>query len=187
MFRINIKPVGELTDAEVIREFKTLLPSAARRAEYQAVQRTVRNVRTRITKEVGRDIALKASTIKQSLNARMPTRAQSTPTGEIVVSPRAVALKEYKAHQRRKGVSVKVMRKAGRKIIKGAFIVPGLGGHVFQRVGDKRLPIKKLFGPSVRMNVEKRRPETLAFIKERLRYNLQERMRWEITKARRRR
>ena len=34
-----------------------------------------------------------------------------------------------------------------RKVYDGAFVVDSLGRHVFVRKTDKRLPIKKLYGP----------------------------------------
>jgi len=56
-------------------------------------------------------------------------------------------LKRFKPRQTRKGVTHRAWGK--RTLNRGSFIVGKMGGHVFHRVGRKRLPIKKEFGPSI--------------------------------------
>jgi hypothetical protein len=60
----------------------------------------------------------------------------------------ALPLKLFKAKQVAKGVTVKLDKQGPAKLIEHAFIVPRLGGNVFRRKGESRLPIEKLFGPS---------------------------------------
>lgn len=187
MFQIKLQPIGDLTEKGMRQELRQHIPWAAKRAERAAINKTIRNARTEISKRVGQDIALKAKTIKDSIKPRYARRVQRFPMGEITISPKAIPLKEYKPRPRRTGVSVKVLRKNKRKVIEHAFIVKSLGEHVFVRTGKSRLPIKKLFGPSVRKNVEKQRPELEAYIKERFKYNIEDRLRWEIIKLRRKR
>lgn len=74
---------------------------------------------------------------------------------------RPISLREYGAHNTAHGVSVKVMREGGRKIVhrhgNKAFVFSrghraprgNASGPVFVRTGRQRLPIEKLYGPSI--------------------------------------
>lgn len=185
MFSIGLTSVGDFTDKDLKRELDLMLPAAVKRAEYSAVNLTIRNTNTRIAREVRKDIGLKSKTIKDSLGVKKATRAKRE--GQIIVSPKPVSMKEFGARQIKSGVSATILRKKGRTRIPGAFIVKSLGGHVFRRVGDARGPIEKIWGPSVRLNVQKRKPELDKFIAEAMDKNMKERLRWEIEKARRKR
>jgi hypothetical protein len=70
----------------------------------------------------------------------------------LVVTGRSIPLKDYAARQTKKGVTARVSP-GKRKLISHrgnrAFIVQKIGAHVFAREGKDRLPIKKLFGPSL--------------------------------------
>jgi hypothetical protein len=61
-----------------------------------------------------------------------------------------ISLKYFKPKQHKKGVKVKVLKSAGRKLIPGAFgpDIAKLHGNVFKRKTKKRLPIRKLYGLS---------------------------------------
>lgn len=96
-------------------------------------------------------------------------------------------MRDYKARQTRKGVTVAVTP-GKRKLIEHrgnrAFIVAKIGGHVFAREGKERLPIKKLFGPSLPatfLQDEVRRAWT-ATATEAMPRRLAEEMRFELSR-----
>lgn len=187
MFNVGLTPTGAFTDRDLKRELSLMLPSAVKRAERGAITRTIRAGRVRISKIVREDIALKSKTVKDALTIKQPKRSETDPVGEITVEPKPIALKEFSARTTRKGVTAKIKKSKGRQVIKGAFIVGSMGGHVFQRVGKSRGPIEKMWGPSVRGNVEAKRDEIDKFLKETFEKNLKDRIKWEIEKERRKR
>lgn len=163
-----------------------LRPRQVIAAEVRAINKTARGLRTQISKGVRKRVALKSSTIKESLSLDK-ARRRANPSARLSIKPKPISLKHYGARQIRKGVSVRVLKTSGRKLIKHAFVVSKLGGHPFKRLGDARLPIKKLFGPSVRTQVEHLRPESEAYILSTMGKRIREEIDWEIEKARRRR
>lgn len=84
------------------------------------------------------DISKKAS--PGSYDARLKLNRTARPS-----------LKYFGARQTKKGVSYRISKKSARKTINGAFgpNIPRLGGNVYLRTSKKRLPIRKLHGPSV--------------------------------------
>ena len=68
---------------------------------------------------------------------------------EYVISSRgsAIPLKDFKARQFRYGVTASPW--GTRRKFKSAFIVASIGGNVFKRSGAARLPIAKMWGPSI--------------------------------------
>ena len=65
----------------------------------------------------------------------------------IIGLGRPWSLKRFKPKQRKRGVSAKPWGVS--RVFPGTFVPEALHGHVFKRVGTARLPIKKLWGPSV--------------------------------------
>lgn len=166
-------------------KLKMLAPRQVISAEVRAINKTARGLRTQISKSVRNQLNIKASAVKESLSIAKATR-RPRPSATLSVAAKPVSLKEYGARQNRKGVSVRVKRANGRKLIKHAFVVQVLGSHAFQRVGDARLPIKKLFGPSVKQEAEQLSPEFRIFISKTLEKRIREEIDWEIEKLKRR-
>lgn len=131
------------------------------KAIVRALNKTADQARTAASQEVrAAGYNIKASAIKSSFSI---TKASK---GRLVVvlkaTGRPIGLINYGARQTKSGVSVQV--KAGRTILRHAFIATMPSGHrgVFERIGNthKRivrngkalrtaLPIKELFGPSI--------------------------------------
>jgi hypothetical protein len=120
---------------------KILIPATVR-----ALNKVAANVRTAASRAIRQRRALTASVVNKALTIRRATRTKLQ--SSLVVTGRPISLRDYKARQTRKGVTVSVTT-GTRKLIPGAFIVQKLGGHVFQRTGKARLPIEKLVGPSL--------------------------------------
>ncbi|MDP2690547.1 MAG: hypothetical protein Q8P48_10625, partial [Deltaproteobacteria bacterium] len=54
----------------------------------------------------------------------------------------------FDARRTNKGVTVKVRKSSGRKVVQGAFMPERIKG-VYKREGKGRFPIKRLYGPDV--------------------------------------
>ena len=145
-------------DQREIRELEKALIGTSRKLPRELntiVNNTARKTKTAMSREVRKELAAPAKVVNKHL--RIKTKA--TPTNltavvELKESSR-IALKHFKARQVGAGVSFKTSKTAGRKTIPGAFMGPRPGaisvklrGHVFQRIGKGRLPIRKLHGPS---------------------------------------
>ena len=77
----------------------------------------------------------------------------------IIATGRYLKLKDFRPAQQKKGVKASPWGK--RQFFRGAFINPGIGGHVFHRVGKPRKmksgtyegkirqPIENMFGPAI--------------------------------------
>lgn len=117
-----------------------------------ALNRALTNVASNISKEVRQDYNIKAADVKetliktkasrQNLNAIVRSRGNLIPLDRFKVSPKKPAPK------RKAPIKVGV-KKNGVKPISGAFVADISGVKVFQRQGKQRLPINRLFGPSV--------------------------------------
>lgn len=144
--RLNVK-----LDIEEVKRFATdvqrnRVPLAASRA----INKVLGNVRTEASKQIRQERALSASTVRDALTIKRATKALLI--GNVTASGRPIPLKEYQARRTKTGVTVKVSP-GGRKLVVFAgnkgFLVDKIGGHVFARTGKQRLPIKKLYGPSI--------------------------------------
>lgn len=120
---------------------KYLIPATVR-----ALNKVAANVRTASGRAIRQRRALSASVVNKAMSIRRATRG--TLTSSLFVTGKPIPLKDYKARQTRRGVTVSVTT-GTRKLIPSAFIVETLSGHVFTRTGKKRLPIEKLVGPSL--------------------------------------
>lgn len=115
-------------------------------ATVRALNKVAANVKTAANRAIRTRRALSASAVNKAMDIRKANLGRLT--SSLVVTGRPIPLKDYKARQTAKGVTVKVSQ-GPRKLVSGAFIVGRLGGHVYRRTGKARLPIEKLFGPSL--------------------------------------
>lgn len=122
------------------------VPQAAARA----LNKTIRAVRVEANKQIRQERALPASVVRDSLRVSLANKDKLV--AAVVASGRPIPLRGYAARETRKGVTVKVSP-GGRKLVKhagnAAFMVAKFGGHVYARTGSARLPMKKLYGPSL--------------------------------------
>lgn len=117
-----------------------------------ALNRTVTNVASNISKEVRKEYNIKAFDVKQTITKTKASRTRMTavvsskgtpiPLDRFKLSPRAVQPK------RKKPIKAGV-KKGGLREVIGAFVSDLNGIKVFQREGKKRLPVKRLYGPSI--------------------------------------
>lgn len=133
--------------------------------EARAVKRAATTLSARQARAIAAIVALPIAVIKAKIVAiKSPTTGE--PRVVFEVRGQGIALRDYGARQTKSGVSVLVLRGAGRKIVRGAFLARGYGNNlqVFKRTGQAkrrmkagryartailREPIEKLFGPDV--------------------------------------
>jgi hypothetical protein len=151
------------------------------RVNRRAISRTQTSARTEISKGVREELALKSRDVKDSISIKRPGR-DDKPTGNVRIKAKPIALKRYGARTTRKGVTVKVKKSRGRSVVEGGFIVESLGGHVFIRKGKARLPISKLWGPSVVKQVEQDPERYQDFIDDTYRRRFNEQFNFELSK-----
>ncbi len=63
-------------------------------------------------------------------------------------SGRTPGLQRFDARRTNRGVTVKVRKSSGRRVVQGAFMPKRIIG-VYKREGKERFPIKRLYGPDV--------------------------------------
>jgi hypothetical protein len=132
--------------------------NGAAKASAAAINRTLTTGRSRIVRRVRAEVNIKAKDAREAVRIRKATAA-GTPEGFIVLSKRPIPLYDFGAKPGKRGVSVKVRKRAGREVLRGTFVAAMRSGHkgVFERklVGGPggrrvgRLPIVERHGPSL--------------------------------------
>ena len=146
--RIVIDETGIEEVAQRLGEIRNKAPNAIS----NALNRSLTNVSATLKKEVRSQYHVKAGDIQKTLKMKRATAAKLS--AEVRSSGSPISLDKFKvspktANPRRKSQLKIAVKKNGTKQILGAFIANISGNKVFKRVGKHRLPIEKLFGPSV--------------------------------------
>jgi hypothetical protein len=138
----------KLDVADLKRQFAGL-EKATTAAMVRSLNKTAVSVRAEAVKLIRGRRALKAKTIREAIAIRKATKALLI--AEVIVSGRPIPLREYAARQTKRGVTVNVVGR--RQLVKPdgipTFQIARFGNHVYVREGKKRLPIRKLYGPSL--------------------------------------
>lgn len=116
-----------------------LNPSVPNKALVRTLKEIGSNMKTKSIKMVRETYAIKAAEIKQGMRIQNPSSA--TPVFMMFISGKRLSLSNFRPKQTKKGTTVLVNKKKGRKLIKHAFVY---NGAVFAREGKSRLPINKL-------------------------------------------
>ena len=157
---VTIDPADEKRLDDLLYGTPQKLPGEIARA----VNNTAKFHVTEIAREFQKILATKISTLKKSVyvSKLAPVRAGQSITGQayigkkhsarvVVFKNRRIGLQHFKPNQTKPGVSVKIMKSAGRRVIPGSF-GPGIAklekAGVWKRVGKERKPLRRLKGPS---------------------------------------
>lgn len=180
-------PVITFDVDHVLKALGSIPTGPARRAIARGLNKTATNVRTSASTAIRQRRSLSAKVVRDAMAIRKATTQRLV--AQLVVTGKPIPLRDYKANQTKKGVTVSVTP-GKRKLVEHrdnrAFIVPSIGGHVFAREGASRLPIKKLFGPSLPstfVQAEVRKAWT-ATATESMPKRLAEELRFELSKLR---
>jgi hypothetical protein len=132
----------------VQKKLDQLQKDVGARALASAVNRTIEQGRTQMIREITSEYAVKAGYVRQRLTIRRANfkagvfRIEATLTGGGKYGKgRSANVIAFDARRTSRGVSVKIKKTGGRKVITGAFI-GNKGRTVFKRIGKDRLPIK---------------------------------------------
>lgn len=100
-----------------------------------------------ILKQITDKVRIKAGAVRKVI--KLSRANKSHPSAAITLSEtERLGLKDFGARQTKKGLSYRIEKAGARKKVPSGFLVAKLGGHAFKRLGKKRLPIRKLEGPS---------------------------------------
>jgi hypothetical protein len=128
---------------------RTAVYQEAPKRMQQIISRVLNHVggtaRTKVKSALAKQMGLPAGTV----DARLITKRAypGNQSFEITAAGRPIALAEFNARQTRRAVSARPWGQ--RRVFLGTFIVQSLGGQAFRRAGRARLPIVKLWGPSL--------------------------------------
>ena len=135
-------------DSRDIVDWMKVYAAAPQRID-QIIVRVLNHVggtaRTKVKSALAKQTGVKVRTVDVGL--RTFNAFPSRQSYEIVASGRPISLAEFDPRQTLRGVSARPWGK--RRVFPSTFIVRTLGGHVFRREGSARLPIVKLWGPSL--------------------------------------
>lgn len=137
---------------------------------------------------VAKRIYAELNTTQKVIKANISIKRGKTRATVSLAKSNRISLKEFKPRQNKVGVTAKVSRSKGAKMIPSAFQGPKPGtiktswkGNAFKRVGKSRLPIVKLKGPSpwgvfvkndmLPITVEETQVELQKQLRERIRWN----------------
>jgi len=135
---INPKDIESINDM-----MSALKPNEVAKSTARGINKTMTGVRTDGTKILTEHYALTATAIRNSWKIRKALFKD--PNGVVSTKGTFIRLKEFGAKQVSTGVSVKVLKKNPRKIIKHAFITKlGLKEQVYWRKwhGEAKKPVK---------------------------------------------
>lgn len=145
-----------------MKEALSLIPGGIQLACQRAANKTMKNLRVVIKRTITTEYSVLARDIHNKITLKHASRWN--PRAELHISDHnSISLAHFNPRKQtvmaesktssgattitsRDGVSVKVKKAGGRKLVKGAFRLPD--GAIMKRVGNKRLPITKLYGPS---------------------------------------
>lgn len=144
-------------DADQIQRLKNMLKGSKPKVAQQlsiAINDTQKKITVKASRAITEELAVKASVVKQKIKGKRATKGDLSAKVTVKASNR-LSLREFGAKQNKRGVTYKISKTKGRKLIAGAFQGPKPGvvkiswrGNVFKREGKPRLPIVKRSGPS---------------------------------------
>jgi len=120
-----------------------------------AVNSVSKKTRISIGRRIRTTINLKKAQAEKPIKIKRTATAE-TPVGVVSIDKETrMGLQHFAARQNGRGVSYKIDKRGGRKLVASAFmgprpgdLAPKLHGGVFKRVGKSRQPIVKLYGVS---------------------------------------
>lgn len=113
----------------------------------RALNKVGTSARQEISVGIRKDLPMKAGDLKRD-SLTLEKANNENLIVKIKISGKRISLKRFSARQTKTGVSYSV-QKGKRSKLKSAFIAQSLGSHVYKRKSADRIPLIKLFGPSV--------------------------------------
>ena len=157
-----------------------------------AVNKVSTQTKTNIGREITKTVNIKAGIAKKQISTRNKATAESPKAVVSLSKSNRIGLQHFGGRQNKTGVSYKIDKQGGRKIVAGAFmgprpgvLAPKLHGGAFKRVGTERHPIIKLYGVSpfgafVKNNYDK---TEAVFIRTKLTAEIERRIKLNVLRA----
>lgn len=161
MGQLNIE-----VDSKKVNAALELAPKKTGVALLRALKKGTKAAKTISNRLVAKDMGTKVSDVRARIRIEEPTA--QTLTGSLHASLKRIPLMKFGARgpepSRGRGRGVTYKSKGGRGRHPRAFITTMPGGHrgVFERKGERRLPIKELYGPSIGRVFDQHRAEIMA-------------------------
>jgi hypothetical protein len=142
-------------DTQLLHEIQSRLGNFSNKAPNvisNALNRAMTTVAARVSQETRKEYTIKAADIKATLSKQRASKASMKAIveskGELIPLDKFQVSPKTPQPKRKKPIKIGVKRNS-RKEVTGAFVASINGNKVFTRSGVKRLPIKRLMGPSV--------------------------------------
>lgn len=165
-----------------------------------AINEAMKDVKRESSKRVRKELAVSAAAVNQvldtgkranqsHLNAVFTIKARGANTQD---NTGRIPLRDFGARQVRRGVSYKISKTKGRRLASSAFQGPRPGqkktswnGRVFARVGDTKVPLRQLYGPSPwgAMMESKRYKGLQKYANQQLKKRIKRRVEFNVLKA----
>lgn len=152
---IQIQNIGPIV--ERLKKRCSTMPGAIDRAAARTVNKVAKSTRTEAGRLIRQEISLKARDVTKAFTIHRGTPAH--PVAVLSASAKkGVGLDYYPvrpgASSRKrpaKGITVKIKKREPYKRVQGAFWGTAKNGRrmLFKRKGAKRLPVRRLYGPSM--------------------------------------
>jgi hypothetical protein len=120
-----------------------------------AINTVAKKTRLNIGRDIRGVVAIKKDRSEKPITLPKIATPQSMVARVSIAKERREGLQHFSARQNGKGVSYKIDKRGGRKLVASAFmgprpgvLAPRLNGGVFKRVSKSRNPIVKLYGVS---------------------------------------
>ena len=182
MIRISVE--GE----NAVREALRGSPKKVNLVLSRAVNRTVTNVKSNISKQVRAGYVIKASDVKNSLHITKATT--SKPYAIVRSAGKKIDLTKFRISPKepntknppRGGYKSQVKRTEGLKAVDRGFLAYTNGSLCFfQRISSSRMPVKRLMGPSIPEMIN--HPKIINYVEEQAGNMLESRLAHELERV----
>ena len=136
--RFEVKGLKELQDA--------LDPKRYKKIATRALNKLGSQTKTAVSREGRNTYNIKRDRLDSGFYMRRATWENLAVL--LRYSGRTPGLQRFDARRTNRGVTVKVRKSGGRRVVQGAFMPKRIIG-VYKREGKERFPIKRLYGPDV--------------------------------------
>lgn len=168
----------------LLGHFDALSAGLKGQATVRALNRVADMAKTAASREIRQTYRIKAGDLSSIIKVRRASIRQTYIEAAVVATgARSIPLVQFAARQTRKGVTVSVTRRGGRKLLPGAFVATMKNGKqgVWERTSRKRLPIKELYTIGVPYQFAARK--TLEAMARIIRDKFPERLQHELEQA----
>jgi len=126
---------------------KTLDKDLLKKVTGRTIKRTVNKFKTVTTREVRKTYNVKAKDLKKHIKLKRTSNFEYLFTAKS----ERFGLEKFGARQTKQGVSVRIRKDRGRKVIKGAFLAKDIKGNIriFKRRYKERLPLDRFYSISI--------------------------------------